>query len=57
MMYDRRMMFVAFLREDKVRDAYREFVQETQEPRGEGADVSVGEADRRLEGERVCVFG
>ena len=56
MMYDRRMTFVAFLKEDKVCDAYRKFVQETQEPRGEGADVSVGEADRRLESERVCVW-
>ncbi|KAM5546029.1 hypothetical protein V8D89_000155 [Ganoderma adspersum] len=32
--YDRRMTFVAFLREDKDREAFREFVEEMQGPRG-----------------------
>ena len=34
MMYDRRMTFVAFLREDKDREAYKEFLEEIQGPRG-----------------------
>ncbi|PIL28924.1 hypothetical protein GSI_08971 [Ganoderma sinense ZZ0214-1] len=34
MLYDRRMTFVAFLREDKDREVFREFVEEMQGPRG-----------------------
>ncbi|KAI1792751.1 hypothetical protein LXA43DRAFT_1004925 [Ganoderma leucocontextum] len=34
LIYDRRMTFVAFLREDKDREAFREFVEELKGPRG-----------------------